>query len=544
MRAASAHTASRPTLPSPVSIALAALAVAWSGAVLDNKLLGASLPGPGNLVKILPYAMPALVFALLLVRSAEFNRLDEAVAIWVTLVLLAVLLLPKVASGSLTPLAVPAIAVSALVARRWPAGSLLVVATFSASYGSLQAYWNFPVEKATALVLAGLWVASLAGLLFRGSRAVRPSLAMAVFGTYLLITALQVPLAANRHVAGLGFKDGAWFMLTVLLIAYAGWDRATHERIARAIVAVAAAAGLYALYRVVRGPSFPEYKQMAGTIFNFANGKLKPGGSFGSAQNMGTWMSAVVPFTFASILTFRGGWRLVAAGATALCVFAAIESQMRAGLVGIVIGLVVVLVLYQTSRGVPSRSRLGTTLVAAFVGIALITAGLTLTSGPSTHSYRALLNPTADPSFKARQYKWTQALRDLDTHPFGYGVGTASFAGQTAGGLYFQAGDTNVDNGFLKIALEQGLVIMGVLVIGLLAIQLALIRGSVRQRDRVSAGIVFGAAGTLASFLIVMVAEDATYSLRSMAAWLITGLGMAVVLSRRRELAAAAGRPR
>jgi hypothetical protein len=528
-------------LPPPVSVVLAALAAGWSAAVLDQRLLGATLPGPGNVIKVLPYAMPALLLASILFRNDEVSWLDGATASWVVLVLLAVLLIPKIDSGSLTALAIPAVAATAVVARRWPAATLFVVALFSASFGSLQAFWNFPVEKVTALLLGALWIVSLTGRLFRGSRPVRPSLAMGLLFAYVLITAIMVPLASDRSVAELGFKDSAWFMLIVLLIAYAGWGRDTHQRIAQAILVVATLAGIYAIYRVIAGPAVQEFRLMAQTIYNFSGGKLKPGGSFGSAQSMGTWMAAVVPFAFACVLGMRGRWRILAALASALCVVAALESQLRVGLVGIVVGLLLVLVLYQCAHAFPG-ARIGTTVVAAVLGVSVLAAGLAISGGHPGHSYAALLHPGSDPSVKERQYKWTQALQDLDTHPFGYGVGSASFAEQVAGQTFFLAGDTNVDNGFLRVALEQGLVIMGVFAIALLAVMLALIRGSVRLPDRRDATIAIGAAGTLASFVVVMVAEDATYSLRSVATWLIVGLGMAVILRRRGGSAWGSGR--
>src|SRR5581483_11168416 len=123
---------------------------------------------------------------------------------------------------------------------------------------------------------------------------------------------------------------------------------------------------------------------------------------------------------------------------------------------GIVFGLVLVLAVRQLGRGARG---LGGTLLAAVIGAGLIVAAISIAGDSGAHSFRALLHPTSDPSFLARKYKWTQALRDLQTRPFGYGLGAGSYAGQTTG-RFFLAADTNVDNGFLKVALEQGLLIM------------------------------------------------------------------------------------
>lgn len=508
-------------------LGLTLVAAGWSAAVIDERFLGHTLPGPASVASVLPYSLPALLAALLLLtRRHPRSRLEEGVVVWVAIVALASLTVPWFTHGStVKALAAPALLVAVPMAWRWPAAATFAVVAFSASFGSLHAFWNFPVEKAIALVLGALWVASLAGLLFAGSRPVRLSVGALLLGAYLLITALQIPLAPDGTVAELGFKDGGWFMAVVLLVAYAGWRPATHERIARGILIVAALAGAYALLRVLIGPAKAEFQIFATTPFNFVHGKLKPGGSFGSAQDMGTWMAAVVPFCFAALLRHRGRWRLLSAVTLGLCVFATIESQLRIGLVGIVFGLVLVLALRQLSRGARG---LGGTLLAALIGAGLIVAAISIAGDTSTHSFRGLLHPTSDPSFLARKYKWTQALRDLQTRPFGYGLGSASYGAQTHGRFFIAATDTNVDNGFLKVALEQGLLIMVLFAAALLTVQLGLTRRAIAAGE----WIVVGAAGTLCSFLTMMLAEDATANPRSLITWVIVGLGLAAVVRR------------
>jgi hypothetical protein len=73
---------------------------------------------------------------------------------------------------------------------------------------------------------------------------------------------------------------------------------------------------------------------------------------------------------------------------------------------------------------------------------------------------------------------------------------------------------------------------MGLFVVALAATLLALIRGAMREPEPRGAGIAIGAAGTMISFLVVMLAEDATANPRSLATWMIAGLGLAVVVSR------------
>ena len=518
------------TLPPLPSIVLATLTLAWSVLVIDEKLVGATLPGPGTLQRVLPYLMPALLVALLLIRRPT-TWLDEATWVWTVLVLLAAVLVPKVVAGSVTPFALPGVALAAAVVSRWPAATLALIAFFSAALGSLHAFFNFPSEKAIALCLVGLLVASLVGALLRGSRPIRLSVSLSLLVIYILLTAGMMVLAPSLHVAYLGFKDSTWFMVLVPVIAWAGWRDRVHDRAAKALLLVVLATSLYTIYRVIAGPAPQEYAIFASSAFNFTGATLKPGGSFNTAQDMGTWMAAVVPFCFAQMLYRRGAWQLVAAVALGLAVVSAIESQTRIALVGIVAGIAVVLALYERSNGFPGL-RLNVTVLATVVGIALVAGGLSIAGNRSTHSFTGLLHPTSDASYRARTYKWSRALNALDTHPFGFGVGTAS-AGESTASLYFALGDTSIDNGYLRIALEQGLVIMVLFIAAALGMLVALCRAAIGEHRPRDSTLAIGAAGTLTSFLLVMLAEDASATPRAVPVWLIVGLGMAVAVRAR-----------
>ena len=526
----------RRTLPPATSVGLAMLTLAWSALVIDEKLVGATLPGPGTLQRVLPYLMPALLVALLLIRRPT-SWLDEASWVWTVLVLLAALLLPKVVAGSITPFVLPAVAVAAAVVGRWPVAALALIAFLSAALGSLHAFFNFPSEKAIALCLVGLLVASLVSALLRGSRPIRLSVSLSLFVGYLAVTAGMMVLAPSLHVAYLGFKDSTWFMLLVPVIAWAGWGDAVFDRVSKAVLLVVLAAALYTIYRVIVGPAAQEFAIFATSPFNFTGATLKPGGSFNTAQDMGTWMAAVAPFCFAQMLYRRGRWQLIAAAALGLAVVSAIESQTRIALVGIVAGIVVVLALYERSHGFPGL-RLNVTLLATVAGIALIAGGISIAGNRSPHPFAGILHPTSDASYKARTYKWSRALNALDTHPFGFGVGTAS-AGESTAGVYFGLGDTSIDNGYLRIALEQGLVIMVLFIAAVLGMLVALARTAIGEHRPRDSTLAIGAAGTLTSFLLVMLAEDASSTTRAVPVWLIVGLGMAVAVRARRPPPAA-----
>jgi O-Antigen ligase len=523
--------------PSTLTIVLAILSAAWSIATIYVRFKGGTLPGPGKVTKLVPYAMPAvLALSLLIKKDRPVSWLDQVCWVWTALVLLAVLLVPSVGRGSTTDLiAILAGGVAAAVARRWPSFALFVVALMSASYGSLDAIWNFPSSKLMALALAGLWVSLIAQVILDGSRPVRLSVGLWLFIAYLAITAIMVPLAPDRFVADYSFKNVDWYFMVVPLLAWSGWQRSTHDRMAKTLLLVALAAGGYAVFRVIVGPAHKELLQFESTPYNFTpNGKLKPGGSFATAQDMGTWMAFLVPFCFAQLLSRRDVWRVVALAAMGLCTIAAVESNTRIALVGIGAGLVLVLALYAFSPAFPGL-RLGVTFAAVVLGVAAIAGALLVTGNNVSHSYSGLLHPTSDPSYIAREAKWSQALDAIRTEPFGSGVGTASQAEQYAA-LFSATGDTEVDNGYLRIALEQGLVIMILFAAALAGMLVALVVTSFKRGEMPGAALTIGAAGTLLSYAVVMMAEDASADPRALGAWIPIGLGMAVVVDARRRL--------
>ncbi len=521
-----------------ISVALAALSVAWSIAVFYVKFDRGTLPGPAQLISALPYLMPAVMLAALLIRPGRGNWLDQLSWLWTLLVMLAALLVPKVAEGSTaTLIALPAIAAASMVAKRWPTIALGLAVVMSCAYGTLEATWSVPVGKLLALGLAALWVSSLVGLLVSGSRPVRPSAGLLLFVAYLVITAIMVLLASNRSVANYSFKNVDWYMMIVPLLAWAGWRRDTHDRMAKLILLCAIGAGAYAILRIIIGPSHKELVAFTASQYNFdPNGKLKPGGSFASAQDMGTWMALIVPFCFAQALARRDWWRLVAALAVGVCAISAVESSTRIAFAGMLAGLVLVVVLYASSRGF-SGVRIGTTAVAVVAGAAALVAALVITGNNASHSYSALLHPGKDESVVLREAKWSQALSQIRSEPFGFGVGTAG-TGEANASLYSATGDTSIDNGYLRIALEQGLVIMIVFCVALGAMLLAIIRAGLARGESTGATIAIGGAGALLSYAVVMMAEDASADPRALAVWVPVGLAMAVALDARRPVLA------
>jgi hypothetical protein len=146
---------------------------------------------------------------------------------------------------------------------------------------------------------------------------------------------------------------------------------------------------------------------------------------------------------------------------------------------------------------------------------------------------------TNDVSVAQHQYKWTEAFRDLSGHPFGYGLGTAP-AGYTSNApptpFVLPVTGFSVDNGFLKIALEQGFAVMLVFAVGLALLAGGLARGGLASPDPTEATIALGAAGAAVSFLVLEGAGAFADGIPAIAGWVMIGLGVAQLARTRRGL--------
>src|SRR5205807_1598445 len=138
-----------------------------------------------------------------------------------------------------------------------------------------------------------------------------------------------------------------------LMFAYAGWSRATYERIARGVVVVASLVGAYATVRWLVGPSGIERDHAVAVSgpYDYVDGHLRVFGPFSSGHTLAAWTAVAIPFCLAIALWLRGWWRFLAGVACVLCAFALLASEVRVGLAGAGLGVFTVVALYQLSRG-------------------------------------------------------------------------------------------------------------------------------------------------------------------------------------------------
>ena len=519
---------------SPVAwvVTTGALAL-WTAVAVVHHVDEARLPFGPHTAALIVYGVPlALAGLLVLDARAAAQRPLQLAAGWSGLVVVAELGSHLTGGSRAAALAVPALAVAAVVLSRRPDLALTVALAMSGFYGSLIAFWQFPEEKTVQLVFGGLGLAILWKLFVTGrDYSIKVTLGLAFTLLYVYVTLVQLVLDSGNPAAGRGFMSSAWFMLAVPLIALAGWRPSVHERMAKGIVVVSGLVGAYAVYRLSTHISLTEFKRWGYDPYNYVGGKLRLLGSFPTGQDLGGWTAVVIPFCLAGAFMFDRRWRIGAFAAAGLCAVALVGSQERIAVVALALGTLTVLVLHEGSRGFGGR-KLGTTLTALIAMVALGVAAYQITGGTSdrvTHSYSSLLRPfdRSDPSVDARLYKWDVAVRDLRSHPFGYGLGTANLQSAHLLGAHESVGQFAVDNGFLNVALEQGFAIMLAFALAVIVLTADLARKALVLPDRLSAGIAAGAAGTMVACFVMFWAVAFQDGPRALPIWIIAGLGLA-----------------
>ena len=418
------------------------------------------------------------------------------------------------------------------VFRHRPAVALVGAFFFDASYNTLQALLDINGYRVHDAVFGGLCAAVAMSYLFgpRDRRAV-PLTGVILMAVYVAVTRVYAELAANPAIGDNSWYYSAWFMLAAVAVAYGPWSPDTWRRAAKGALVVFTVIAAYAVLRWIIGPADAE-RDLAlsdpnGAKYNLAEGKLRVFGSFATTHVLGSWCAVVLPFFTALAVEWRGRWRLLAAVGGGLAFAAMIASGLRSGIPGALLGctLVMVLIAYtRAGRGLRLQvlAVIGVTLVAGFGVIAAISPD----PATSTRSYEAILDPGSDPAYQERLYKWSQAWRDVERYPLGQGLGTA---GQAAvrDQRFASIGLYDVDNSYLKIAVDQGFVGLGLFAAALVAMLLSLCRRSLATTDRQRATLGAAGAGALASYMVLIWTANYIEGPPAYTAWALVGLGLA-----------------
>jgi len=446
-------------------------------------------------------------------------------AVWTLVLVAALLIVPYAADHLKVAVAIPAALAVAIFAARRPAAAVIGVLILSAILGSVQAYTGVNPRAVIDLLLAGLWIAVVVRFVTT-KRTNRYFLWPAILACllYLFVTALEIFTASSVSLGLLSFHASTWYILAFPLLAYAGWSRETYRRIARGFVLVAVLVAAYAVLRWGIGPSGPE-RTFAFAHSVLINGQLRDVGSFSSGHQLALWTGLMAPFCLAFALASSGRWRLAGGLGMVLCVFAVFATAVRTPLIGMAIGMLCVLALYAASRAFRVKLVAVFASVIVLLGAGALAFGLAAGSPGITQRYEQILHPEQDPGYVSRQNKWSAVTADIGKHPFGQGLGTAGLAQQQSG-PYFTIASLNVDSSYLKIAYEQGLIVMVLFVAAFVLLLLRLGAGAATSTDPELASLAMGATGALAAMLVIFYTGIYTEAVPVVAGWMVLGLGL------------------
>jgi O-antigen ligase/polysaccharide polymerase Wzy-like membrane protein len=483
----------------------------------------------------IPLGIVLLFVPLFLLPLAPFKRIPltraQGIALGVTTILpLAVAWSLLIDLSWLTAAVVPAMVVVAMLCSRFPATAITLVIACTTAYGSMREYLSWPAQKSIDVLLGGLWLAAMwRWIIFprpKGDRVlIWPALACVI--GYVLFTAGEILTAETSNIGLQSFRQSIWYLAVALLVAYAPWHEITRRRIERILMFSIILVGGYATLRWAIGPSAKE-KALASVVkYNFHGDKLRPIGSMITVKELAAWSAMTVPFAAGMALWLRGRWRLLAIAAGLISATVMFAVDVRAAPAGAIPGVFVALLLYATAQSF--RGRRGATVGVAMLATLVVGGGaFALTVGGEQDSgkrYEAIINPANDVSYQGRLIKWRSAWDDISRAPLGHGLGTS-------GTVQFRFGRTqninslSVDNSYIKVAYEQGFVVMTIFVATLLFLLLGLARRALVTTDPARAGPAIAACGTLVSMLIIFFIGDYVEGVPVITGWLIVGLGL------------------
>jgi hypothetical protein len=542
--APSGRSGARRAIPRPTIVEatlLAAVAV-WSAVAIARFAGAIASPASSRAFDGLLAGPPLALGLVWLLRGRPSSSAVRLATGWSAVLAAILLLTPSAAVSPTLALGLPAVLLLAWLLTLRPAIGAVALVAITGSFGSLSIYLHVPYKRVFTLLFAALWLAAIARFYLR--RRTEPSYfptGVLLVAAYLVICAVQVVLAPYPGVALGGFELAPLYMTPVLLVAYSQWSRETQIRIVKWILVIAVLVGGYATLRQVIGPSAAEHAEASLSAYNFVGTKQKLIGSFISGPDLAEWTALMIPFCLAGALGFRGRTRIAACVALPLLTVGLFGSQVRAAAVAVVLGALVTVLVHGRARAFPGL-RLGQSAVVIGVIASIVLGGYAFAGASgqnSGHSYLSLLTASSnDVSVTQHQYKWNVALKDLTGHPFGYGLGTAP-AGYTSNApsspFVLPVTHFSVDNGFLKVALEQGFTVMVLFALIFIALVVALLRWGLVAADPFRATIAVGAAGSAVCFFVLEGAGAFADGVPAIAGWIVIGLGLAQVAQIRAE---------
>jgi hypothetical protein len=495
---------------------------------------------PGSLANAtILFLVPILLgFGALLRRSQEGVLplvAGSACALTIALVL------PLFISGNpKIALVFPLALIGGALAQRFPAATFATIFVLTGTYGTITAFTGIHADSVTDKLIDAAWAGLLGRMLLgRQPRRMRPTPAFYLLLGFLIVSIIGALTTTPASTGVQALRLGPLYLSLVLLLGYGAFSDRVLQTLTRAMIAVSAAVAAYATLRWAIGPAGKEqalqatefqrqYNQLAGT------GDIKLQGSFPNGNSLGLWCACTIPFLVAMAVSMRGRWRLLAAGALPLSAIALFGSAQRAALAGVVAGALTIVVVHVLSRGFRGP-RLGIATAAALV---LVVSGAVVypavVDNPEKQKrYANLLTPSQDQPFQERLNKWRSALDEIAREPLGHGLGAGN--PNSIGHRFEDIAYYVIDNSYLMIAYDQGLMVMLLFILVLVVLLVELLRFAIWTRGPNAAALATAGAGTLVAMGVEFMAANYVVVPVIVAGWLVVGLGVAQFGSPRRE---------
>lgn len=503
---------------------------AWAAAVLALHTGLVQTPD-GRLANALTFAVPAALVAWAFLRRADDSRLP-LLAGTATAIAAATVLPGYFAGNPKLALALPVLVVGGVLTQRYPTFALSAVFAFTGTYGSLKAFAGIPGDSVADKFISALWAGVIGRLLVsRRSLRVRATPTLFMLGGFMILAIMAMITTSPMESGIRAFRLGPLYLSLVLLLGYGGFRAATLERFSRVVACVCLVVAAYAALRWAIGTSAKEqalqrtaFEQQYNRLAN--SGDLKTQGSLPNGNLLGLWMACTTPFLVAIVVSSRGLLRMLAAAALPLSVIGLLASGNRIAAASVVAGGLTVVVIHMLSRGFRGP-RLGVAVTTALLltASASIVYPAVVDNPEKRKRYENVLTPSEDLPFQERLTKWRATLDALKDEPFGFGLGAGNPIAIRH--RFADIGHFEIDNSYLMVAYDQGLVVMAFFIVAMLVLLFELLRFAVWTRGPGQAALAAGAVGTLVAMLVEFMGANYIVAPPVVAGWMIVGLGVA-----------------
>ena len=533
MAAASlAQTVARPSLVTrDVLVRAAVLAGLCGWTVLAVGGQAGEFPRLGSGEDLVAYGVPAVLFLFVLL-SPRSRWLATFSLAWTATFAAALQGLDIVGGEPVYAVAPLVVAGAGALALRWPVPTLVIALFLSGTYNTIKLYTPVETGLTMDLLLAGAWLAlAYAYLSGRERPPTGMSPAFFLIGLFLAATVVEALAAENLSRSMFALRGSAWLMSILFLVPLWASTPRRREILFRSALVVGAVVAAYAMLRWAIGPGDKEEARVLEESANYSTtdlGEVKLLGSLPNAQALTLWAAAMFSFSLAAALSPIGTrWRILAAVVAGMCGCAVFGADVRFGMVAAAAGGAVVLVLFACARGFSGRRvmPLAAVIVIGTVGAGLFVSTKLAAEGTSGTRFRNLVtDPIADNSVQQRFVKWRTLLAEVDDKPFGKGVG-ASGAAEKKYARFSSAASLDPDSSYVKIAYDQGFVMLVLFAAAVLSLLIALTLATLALSNSGAAAAALGGCGALVAFIVAMSAGSHYEGLVAAGPWLLVAIG-------------------